>query len=457
MAGKEHAAFIALRGLLEKADGRVKAALDCFNAALGVAPPGPLPKAIRETMVTTLIEAGSLHDANRQLTEVLADEAVEPGIRALDVIVRASKREASTLEIRQIAEDASALPPLKQIRVSLRLSVASQLLEDSALAERYALNAAKLAESIKANRLATMAYHNLALLYGDVLLQVPKSTTYVQQCVLAAERCDDDSLRSASLAFACGFAAETGNVALLENVRSKLDKSRTLETDAARFWPLFGDSLGFALSGNWAAMHQQLRSVNVHQIDVLYRPLFHALRALAAYRVRDIETALREAYNALHHGRVLQKEAPARLRLKLVARVMVLAVLLNANRKAEATRYLFAYDRYMEPAILAFAQAVLYADYDEPPKGADRIAGYYLVLRAFVERMPHRPVQVVLTPRELQVLHGYMTGGTARTVAASLQLSTATVEWHANNIRQKLGTTRMVGAIVRARDLQLIP
>ena len=62
-----------------------------------------------------------------------------------------------------------------------------------------------------------------------------------------------------------------------------------------------------------------------------------------------------------------------------------------------------------------------------------------------------------LTPRELEVLHLLCEGHANRTIAERLTITVSTVKKHAGNVYGKLGVDSRAQAMVRARELRLVP
>lgn len=66
------------------------------------------------------------------------------------------------------------------------------------------------------------------------------------------------------------------------------------------------------------------------------------------------------------------------------------------------------------------------------------------------------PVDVRLTPRQLEILRAIADGSSNKEVALRLGLSEATVKWHLQHAYDALGVHRRVGAVRRARELGLL-
>jgi LuxR family maltose regulon positive regulatory protein len=62
-----------------------------------------------------------------------------------------------------------------------------------------------------------------------------------------------------------------------------------------------------------------------------------------------------------------------------------------------------------------------------------------------------------LTPRELEVLRLLATGLSNRKIAESLVFTHGTVRWYLNQIYSKLHVSSRTQAIIRARELKLLP
>ena len=70
---------------------------------------------------------------------------------------------------------------------------------------------------------------------------------------------------------------------------------------------------------------------------------------------------------------------------------------------------------------------------------------------------PASPSGELLTPREMEVLHLLATGASNRAIAEELVISSETVKSHVSHILRKLDVRSRVQAVVRARDLGLLP
>lgn len=82
------------------------------------------------------------------------------------------------------------------------------------------------------------------------------------------------------------------------------------------------------------------------------------------------------------------------------------------------------------------------------------------LLRAFPEAgalPPIEPLVEPLTPRERDVLHLICEGHSNRAIAKRLTITVSTVKKHAGNIYGKLGVESRAQAMIRARELRLVP
>ena len=230
---------------------------------------------------------------------------------------------------------------------------------------------------------------------------------------------------------------------------------RNLEDDTRAFLPMLGEALYYGMKSTWTTMRAYLGKIDAERLRSPQLALFYALRGVAASGENDTTAALHDAHVALNLGRPLAREPSADGRLRMLARVLGIAILVRANRQYDAFRAFTGFQSRMNGPMRAFAETVLHGAFDI--ESAPTLRGYIRMLQNLAEQRSPGSNAAVLTKRELDVLHGFVDGGTARTIAADLNLRMSTVTWHAANIRSKLGANRMLGAIEKARGLRLIP
>jgi|SRR5579872_1320402 len=452
----ERPSCVAIQAELSARSDNAQETLELFRRALRSRPVGDLAIQIHERVVAHLFSLRSFSEMQTALDAAMKLAGDDVRINSLAVAMEAQTGSIGVEAIARLADEAQTLPAVRRSRVFLRLGSAAYAIGKLELAERYAHSAAEAAGSVQASRLAAIAFHNLALLHASDLGDPSKAARFVRLCADAAQRCRDESVKLASLSFAYGFAAETADRDLLVSVRDALNAVRRLETDATFFSPVIAESIFLAIGSNWQAMHRYLAGVHVDGLGPSQRALCFGLRALAALGSDDDPAALQHAYRALHLGRPLRNESLEDVRFKLLARLFASAVLLRSKRRNEASRGIRAYRNQMNAPMKCLAEAILSGNYDSELLKSGTLAGYALLLKSSMQGGAAGSNQPALTSRELDVLRGFSSGGTSRSIAAALRISTYTVEWHAERIREKFGGIRMNAVIAQLRDLDTL-
>jgi DNA-binding NarL/FixJ family response regulator len=447
---------VAVDAALKRLQGRTRESLALFQRALALHPDRAVAIQIHEHRIALLMAISERRLAREALDLAIAIAHDDVRLKALDLELRANARSATVEEVSVFADCLEPIPTLWHARIYLRLGSAAYVLGQFAVAETCVRRALDAAESVRASRLAAIAYHNLATLYGAHVGDVSRTLKYVELGLKSADKSGDEALRFPLRCFAYAFAAETGNGDLLERLRKPLGASRSLDTDAKHFFPLLGDAMYYGLRSDWHAMQQYLESIDSDSMAQPQRALMCAFHAVALCGNGNLQEALRFAYMALYQSRPRLRERSSDTRLKLIGRLMASAVLVKAQYKCVAARKLHAYSTRMSSQMHSLAEAILTASCDTI-QGCEALKGYAMLLAGLMKQATPYESTVVLTRRQLEVLHGFIAGKTARSIAADLHLAQVTVEGHAVNIRRKLGVRRMVGAIARARDIGLMP
>jgi DNA-binding CsgD family transcriptional regulator len=92
----------------------------------------------------------------------------------------------------------------------------------------------------------------------------------------------------------------------------------------------------------------------------------------------------------------------------------------------------------------------------EIPVDGYQVAGtcQFQTIGSEVKRVKGRNPQPVLSPRELEVLDWLKRGKTSWDIAKILNISERTVNYHVNNIVQKLDVTNRLQAVFEASNLE---
>ena len=451
---------LAVRAALKRYEGHVDKALEFYQRALsGVGDDDYLELQIRENIAALRLGRKETVDAEEMLGKALAIAPEDPRLIALRAIIRAQrgdKRGQGDIEL--VEAQVPSLPDLWRARSCLRASNAAYYFGDVPAAEKFAHLAVESAESGGASRFAAMSYQNLMSIYSNNVGDVALSLHYADLCADAALKAGDKTQWLVALVARYGLAAETGDRALLADIRKQLEPLRGAEKYGERFAIVFGDALYYAWSTAFDTMRQYLSSVSLGRVGDSQRAIIHGLRAVAASGCGDEQEGLQHAYRAISMGRPVSKESLFETRLRLLARVMGATVLLRSNRKSEGMRMFSSYQDRTTLSIRRLMQAILDDNYESLRESAPDLVGYAMMFQA-LERSEAQiyEAEVKLTKRELQILQACAVGETARMISAKLSIDEATVVWHRNNILKKLGVNRTIAAVAKGRVLRLIP
>lgn len=452
-------ACLAVRGSLKRFEGHVDKALELFQRALACVDDIALEIQIREHLAVLRFMRKETVEAEDVLTKALVLAPEDARLLALRATLRALRHDSRAVsDIDTVERVALLLPDLAKARSYVRTSAAAYNLGNVPAAEKYAHLAAESAEASGASRLAAAAYLNLTSIYSSHVGDVALSLHYADLAADAATKASDKTQWLVALAARYGIAAEIGDRALVLDLRKQLESLRGAEKYGERFAIAVGDALYYAWTLAFDTMRQYLSAVSLGRVNDAQRALCHGLRAVAASGCGDEAEALQCAYRALSMGRPASKESVFDTRLRLLARVMGAAVLMNANRKSEAMRMFHAYGHRTTLSIRRLMQAVIDDNYEPLRDTAPDLVGYGLMFQALKQSEAQvYETTVHLTKRETEILQACAAGETARMIGQKLGIDEATVVWHRNNVLKKLGVSRTIAAVAKGRVLRLIP
>jgi DNA-binding CsgD family transcriptional regulator len=433
----------------------VSHALELYERARIRAVEPELRRRIDENYTILLCNRRHTVQADQIVEDILAERPDDPVFLGIRAIIRAHlKRQSARTDIERL-EKSAELSDLARARSYVRASYALYQLGNRRLSEDFAHRAAQIAELISAHRYASMAYLNLLSIYSNDSANLAAARTYATLAADAAHKAGDDALRYTALLAAYGLAVEAGEedtASDLHTVIGSLKVSRLHEFTFA-----LADSMRLAWEIRYEEMRQRLGLLAGVKLNGAQQALHRALLALAHLGCDDEDQALRAAYAAIAIGKPNARDSVFEARLRLLGRIVAGGVLLHAERKAEAARRLSAFQTHQTAlSIRRLATALLDGDYDHLSAIAPEVYGYGLLFKSLSKRQEQSYRRVGLTEREVAILRLLATGETGKEIAARMNLSPVTIDWHKSKILKKLGVKRTIAAVVEAKRLRII-
>jgi DNA-binding CsgD family transcriptional regulator len=449
------AGCLAVRAALDQLSGNVSHAVELYERARLRAVDPELRRRIDENYALILHNRHQTMQADQIVDDALAERDDDPIFLGIRALIRARlKRNSARTDIERM-EKSALLTDLGRARSYVRASYALNDLGNRRLSEEYAHRAAQIGESIGAHKYASSAYLLLLSMYSnDANLAAARS--FATLAADAAFKAGDQVFRYAALVHAYELAVEAGEEDTAKDLRTLIGALRS----SARFHEAalaLADAMRLAWEMRYDEMRQRLSILAGVRLNGPQQALHRALLALANLGCDDEEQALRGAYAAIAVGKPNARDSVLEARLRLLGRIIAGGVLLHAERKAEATRRLSAFQTHQTALyIRRLATALLDGDYENVRSVAPEIYGYALLFKSLSKRQEQSYRRVGLTEREVAILRQLATGETGREIASRMGLSPVTIDWHKSKILKKLGVKRTIAAVVEAKRLRII-
>ena len=461
----DHPVVAGLRGYNLSLDGAIEPAVAELRSALGADLPADLHANLAIQLAIDLLNLGRPVEATPIVEKIMQATEIEPQLRAIAASIVAvsaaldGRREAALAAVNYCSRAMPCLTTAVRCIAQSRLAAAYYYLDEKPTAEDYALQATKLAHLVGLDAVAGKCYSLLQNIAFDMHVDFSLSRRYAESFVKSSIACGNVSMQLHALASMIFLATTIGDDDLFDRAERQL---AAISIDRS-----YVVHVAFARATHYSGLGQSAK----------------ALRALAAISDRAVRgplETLRDALLALLLAsdqkqraiKILDRPVPTGSesnidgRRQLAYATAYRALALWLAEREHAARRLRLSESSMAPADVVII-SVIASIRDTPRKLlTSRLLEHHLQplneigaygTARFLSRIC-RPAatDVHLTRSEVQVLAQLRIGGTASEIAARLNRSPRTVEFHLNSIYRKIGCSGRMQAIAFANSEGLL-